>query len=170
MKNLLCSSLLQETFSFSWSMLSFFDLDYQNHPYLKKERIECGKEKVSLRKESVHASFSSSVQRFSSYQEDLCLALRHEGFAYSNLVGPKAVSVRLIMCWSWGQEQTEIKLKYLSDNDCKHNLKCFSSFFCFSDFMWVRSHFVTQQISSINLANYDVTASKGRYQLGVYKN
>ena len=58
MKNLLCSSFLQENFSFPWSILSFFDLNCQNHPDLKKERIDSGKEKVSLRKETAHASFA----------------------------------------------------------------------------------------------------------------
>ena len=65
----------EKNFLFLDQFFLFFDLDCQNltafgfdnHPDLKKERIDRGKEKVSLRKETAHASFAISVQRFSSY-------------------------------------------------------------------------------------------------------
>ena len=77
----------EKNFLFLDQFFLFFDLDCQNltafgfdnYPDLKKERIDRGKEKVSLRKETVHASFAISVQRFSSYQEDLfrdCMDLK----------------------------------------------------------------------------------------------
>ena len=56
----------EKNFLFLDQFFLFFDLDCQNltafgfdnHPDLKKERIDRGKEKVSLRKETAHASFA----------------------------------------------------------------------------------------------------------------
>ena len=69
------------TFFFSLINSFFFYLDCQNlavlgfdnHPDLKRETLDSGKENISLRKETSFASFFLSDQRFSGYQEYIFL-------------------------------------------------------------------------------------------------